>query len=274
VPSVRGAEVSRPLGEVVGEVRRLVDGGITEISLLGQNVNSYGRDLTGRPIFSELLYAIDDIEGVRRVRYTSPHPKDFREDTARAMAECPSVCEHLHFPVQSGSDSVLRRMKRAYSRKAYLDKVAMARETIPGLALTTDIIVGFPGETEDEFEDTMSLVDSVRYDSAYMFQYSKRPGTLAATMEDQIPKVVVQERYDRLLRAQTRISLERNRELVGRTVELTIERTASKKDAGRATGRTRTNKLVHLDADGSSTGESVTATIADATAHYLVGQPS
>jgi tRNA-2-methylthio-N6-dimethylallyladenosine synthase len=268
VPSVRGAEVSRPLGEIVGEVRRLVDDGVTEISLLGQNVNSYGRDLTGRPIFSELLYAVNDVPGVRRIRYTSPHPKDFKQDTARAMAECDAVCEHLHFPVQSGSDGVLRRMKRAYSRSSYLDKVAMARETIPGLALTTDIIVGFPGETDDEFDDTMSLVEQVRYDSAYMFQYSKRPGTDAATMDDQIEKPVVQSRFDRLLARQTEISEERNRELLGQTVEITIERGASKRNAAKASGRTRTNKLVHLSTE-AGVGASVDATITAAGAHYL-----
>jgi tRNA-2-methylthio-N6-dimethylallyladenosine synthase len=272
VPSVRGEEVSRPLGEIVGEVQRLVDDGVTEISLLGQNVNSYGRDLTGRPIFAELLYAVDGVPGVRRLRYTSPHPKDFKEDTARAMAECPSVCEHLHFPVQSGSDTVLRRMKRAYSRSSYLDKVAMARETIRGLALSTDIIVGFPGETDEEFDDTMSLVEHVRYDSAYMFQYSKRPGTAASTMDEQIAKPVVQARYDRLLETQTRISLERNRDLVGTEVELTIERTSSKTDAGRATGRTRTNKLVHVDADDVRPGDVSTVTVTEARAHYLVGR--
>jgi tRNA-2-methylthio-N6-dimethylallyladenosine synthase len=271
VPSVRGAEVSRPLGEVVGEVKRLVDDGITEVSLLGQNVNSYGRDLTGRPIFSRLLYALDEIEGLRRVRYTSPHPKDFKEDTARAMADCASVCEHLHFPVQSGSNSVLRRMKRAYSRGTYLEKVAMAREFVPGLALSTDIIVGFPGETEDEFEDTLSLVGDVRYDAAFMFQYSRRPGTAAGTMTDQVPKPVVQERFDRLMSTQERISHERNEELVGRTVEITVERSASRTDERRATGRTRTNKLVHVDGDGLEPGDAVEARVDEAHAHYLIG---
>jgi tRNA-2-methylthio-N6-dimethylallyladenosine synthase len=271
VPAVRGSEVSRPLGEVVGEVRRLVDEGVTEISLLGQNVNSYGRDLTGRPIFSELLYAVNDVEGIRRIRYTSPHPKDFKEDTARAMSDCDAVCEHLHFPVQSGSNSCLRRMKRAYSRERYLDKVAMAREFVPGLALTTDIIVGFPGETEEEFADTLSLVESVRYDSAYMFQFSPRPGTDAATMSDQIAKPVTQERFDRLVAGQERISRERNEELVGMVVELTIERRTSKKQSRRATGRTRSNKLVHIEADGAQPGDVVRARVAQAEAHYLLG---
>jgi tRNA-2-methylthio-N6-dimethylallyladenosine synthase len=274
VPSVRGREVSRPLGDILGEVRSLADEGVSEISLLGQNVNSYGRDLTGRPIFAELLYAVDDVPGVRRIRYTSPHPKDFKQDTAQAMAECGAVCEHLHFPLQSGSDSVLRRMKRAYSRSGYLDKVAMARETIPGLALTTDIIVGFPGETEEEFADTLSLATDVRFDSAYMFQYSRRPGTDAATMDDQVPKQVVQERFDRLLDAQTQISRERNEEMIGDTVELTIERATSKNDASRATGRTRTNKLVHVPSEGWGPGDTAMARITDASAHYLSGQPT
>ncbi len=271
VPSVRGSEVSRPLGEVVGEVKRLADDGVTEISLLGQNVNSYGRDLTGRPIFAELLRAVNDVEDIRRIRYTSPHPKDFKEDTARAMAECDAVCEHLHFPVQSGSDPVLRRMRRAYSRHTYLDKVAMAREVIPGLALTTDLIVGFPGETDGEFEDTMSLVESVRYDAAYMFQYSKRPGTDAALMDDQVPKDVVQARYDRLLVTQTQISLERNRDMIGSRIEVTIEHSSSKRDAGKATGRTRTNKLVHVPASGLRPGDITYVCVVDATAHYLIG---
>jgi tRNA-2-methylthio-N6-dimethylallyladenosine synthase len=273
VPAVRGREVSRPMGDVLREVRELADSGVSEISLLGQNVNSYGRDLTGRPIFAELLYAVNDMPGVSRIRYTSPHPKDFKHDTARAMAECDAVCEHLHFPLQSGSDSVLRRMKRAYSRSSYLDKVAMARDTIPGLALTTDIIVGFPGETEQEFADTLTLVEDVRFDSAYMFQYSRRPGTDAATMDEQVPKDVVQERFDRLLATQTQISLERNEDLIGGTVELTIERAASKNDATRATGRTRTNKLVHMPSDGLRPGDAATARITGATAHYLSGQP-
>jgi tRNA-2-methylthio-N6-dimethylallyladenosine synthase len=272
VPAVRGREVSRPMGEILGEVRRLVDEGVSEISLLGQNVNSYGRDLTGRPIFSELLYALDDVPGLRRIRFTSPHPKDFREDTARAMASCDSVCEHLHFPVQSGSDAVLRRMKRAYSRRTYLEKVDMARAEVHGLALTTDIIVGFPDETEDEFDETLSLVDDVRFDAAYTFQYSSRPGTAAAAMDGHLAKDVVQARYDRLVELQERISLERNLELVGRTVELTIERPASKKDATRATGRTRTNKLVHVDGTFAS-GETVGARVEHAMPHYLVGRP-
>ncbi|HVL80527.1 MAG TPA: tRNA (N6-isopentenyl adenosine(37)-C2)-methylthiotransferase MiaB [Actinomycetota bacterium] len=274
VPHVRGAEISRPVGEIVGEVRRLSEQGITEISLLGQNVNSYGRDLTGRPIFSTLLRELDSVEGIRRIRFTSPHPKDFKEDTARAMAECPSVCEHLHFPLQSGSDAVLRRMKRAYSRATYLEKVAMAREVVPGLALTTDIIVGFPGETGEEFEDTLSLVEEVRYDSAYMFQYSSRPHTAAAEMDGQLPREVVGERFDRLLALQERISLELNEREVGCVVEVTVESERSKRDAARATGRTRTNKLVHLDAQGLRSGDVVHARVTGARTHYLLASPA
>ncbi|HYZ93423.1 MAG TPA: tRNA (N6-isopentenyl adenosine(37)-C2)-methylthiotransferase MiaB [Actinomycetota bacterium] len=271
VPAVRGREVSRPLGEIVGEVRRLAAEGITEISLLGQNVNSYGRDLTGRPIFADLLYALDDVDGIRRIRYTSPHPKDFREDTARAMAECASVCEHLHFPVQSGSDSVLKRMKRAYSRTSYLDKVAMAREYISGLSITTDIIVGFPGESESEFDDTLSLVEEVRYDAAFMFQYSRRPGTAAAGMSDQVEKAVVRRRFDRLVAVQESISAERNLALIGREVELTVERAESRKDVERSTGRTRTNKLVHFPGNGIRPGDLARARITGARSHYLLG---
>jgi tRNA-2-methylthio-N6-dimethylallyladenosine synthase len=181
------------------------------------------------------------------------------------------VCEHLHFPLQSGSDAVLRRMRRAYSRRSYLEKVAMARESVPGLALTTDLIVGFPGETDEEFEDTLSAVAEIGFDSAYMFQYSSRPGTAAAGMAEQIPKPVVQHRFDRLVALQESVSLECNRARVGSTVELTIEREASRKDASRATGRARTNTLVHLPATGRRPGDVVRARITEAHAHYLVG---
>jgi tRNA-2-methylthio-N6-dimethylallyladenosine synthase len=214
------------------------------------------------------------VTGIRRIRYTSPHPKDFDEDTARAMSDCASVCEHLHFPVQSGSDAVLRRMKRAYSRRRYLEKVAMARSYLPDLAMTTDIIVGFPGETESEFAQTLSLVDEVRYDAAFMFQYSRRPGTAAAGMDDQVPKAVVQDRFDRLLAKQEAISLERNRALVGSTVDLTIEREGSRKDPARVSGRTRTNKLVHMTGAGMRPGTAIGARIVEARSHYLLGIPA
>jgi tRNA-2-methylthio-N6-dimethylallyladenosine synthase len=245
VPSVRGHEDSRRIGDILGEVKDLCADGVIEVTLLGQNVNSYGRDIYSTPKFADLLLSLDGIEGLRRVRYTSPHPKDFREPVARAMAESSVVCEHLHLPLQSGSTRVLKLMKRSYSREKYLDKVAMAREIIPGLALTTDIIVGFPGETEEDFEQTLSLVEEVRYDSAFTFQYSPRPGTVAATMEDQVPHDVVTERFNRLAEAQHRISLERNEAHVGEIMEVLVEG-PSKKNPDKLTGRTRTNKLVHF----------------------------
>ncbi|MGH2717994.1 MAG: tRNA (N6-isopentenyl adenosine(37)-C2)-methylthiotransferase MiaB, partial [Actinomycetota bacterium] len=273
VPSVRGKENSRRLGDILGEVTSLAAEGVVEVCLLGQNVNSYGRDIYGTTRFADLLLALDEIPGLRRVRYTSPHPKDFREPVARAMASSKVVCEHLHLPLQSGSTRLLKEMKRSYSRERYLEKVAMAREIIPGLALTTDIIVGFPGETEDDFAQTLSLVEEVGYDAAYTFQYSPRPGTVAGARSDQIPKPVLQERFDRLLAAQERKSLERNRALVGEAVQLLIEG-PSKKVPGKATGRTRTNKLVHVPDPAGALGEGmfVDARITAAAPHHLEGE--
>jgi tRNA-2-methylthio-N6-dimethylallyladenosine synthase len=270
VPTTRGAEVSRRLGDVLAEVRELADSGVVEVSLLGQNVNSYGRDIYRTPRFAELLLALDGVPGLRRVRYTSPHPKDFREPVAQAMATSAVVCEHLHLPVQSGSTRVLKEMKRSYSRERYLEKVAMARRIVPGLALTTDIIVGFPGETDEDFQETLSLVEAVRYDAAYTFQYSPRPGTEAGVREDQVPKRVVQERFDRLVGAQERISHELNRALVGTTVEVLVEG-PSKKDASKTTGRTRTNKLVHFT-DSVPAGEFREVRITAAAPHHLEGE--
>ena len=248
VPAVRGVEMSRRMGDIVAEVEALVADGVIEVTLLGQNVNSYGRDLDGTPMFAELLYALDDVDGLQRVRFTSPHPKDFRADTVRAMAECRTVCEHIHLPMQSGSDRVLRLMKRAYTRRRYLEKVAMVRAAIPGVAITTDIIVGFPGETEDDFEQTLSLVRDVRFDGAFTFQYSPRPMTAAADMPGHLPKEVVQARYDRLIALQEEISFEHNRAQVGTTHQVLVEG-PSKKDPTRITGRTRTNRLVHFSGD-------------------------
>jgi tRNA-2-methylthio-N6-dimethylallyladenosine synthase len=270
VPLVRGEEVSRPLEQVIEEVRDLAGSGVVEVSLLGQNVNSYGRDIYRTPKFAELLLALDEVEGLRRVRYTSPHPKDFREQVAEAMGKSSVVCEHLHLPVQSGSDAVLRRMKRSYSRAKYLDKVAMARRIVPGLAISTDIIVGFPGETDADFEETLSLVEEVGYDSAYTFQYSPRPGTDGATMEAQVPADVVRMRFDRLVAAQERISLHRNKELVGAVEEVLVEGT-SKKDVRRVTGRTRTNKLVHFG-DDAQPGQFRRVRITKAAPHHLDGE--
>jgi tRNA-2-methylthio-N6-dimethylallyladenosine synthase len=271
VPAVRGKEVSRRVADIVAEVEGLVADGVVEITLLGQNVNSYGRDLDGRPMFSKLLYALDEVGGLERIRFTSPHPKDFRPDTVEAMAECRAVCEHIHLPVQAGSSRVLKAMKRAYTKAGYLDKVNMVRDAIPEIAITTDIIVGFPGETEADFQDTLDLVEEVRYDGAYTFQYSPRPMTEAATFTAHVPKKVVQERYERLVALQERISFERNQNAVGRTEEVLVEGT-SRKDAGRLTGRTRTNKLVHYPSGGADEGALQTVRITAAHPHHLDGE--
>lgn len=270
VPAVRGKEVSRRVGDIAQEVERLVADGVIEVTLLGQNVNSYGRDLDGTPLFARLLRTLDEIDGLERIRFTSPHPKDFRADTVAAMAECRSVCEHIHLPVQAGSDRVLKRMKRAYSRARYLEKVDMVRASIPDVAITTDIIVGFPGETEEDFEQTLSLVEVARYDAAFTFQYSSRPMTEAAAMEGHLPKEVVQERYDRLTRLQDSISHERNLAELGRRHEVVVEG-PSKKDPSRVSGRTRTNKLVHFVAGDAEPGSIRSVEITAAHPHFLEG---
>jgi tRNA-2-methylthio-N6-dimethylallyladenosine synthase len=272
VPIVRGAEISRRLGDIVRETRELAAAGVREVTLLGQNVNSYGRDLDlgGRkPLFADLLRRVGEIDGIDRVRFTSPHPKDFREDVATAMAETPAVCEQLHLPLQSGSDRILAAMHRGYNAERFLTKLAMARALMPGLAASTDVIVGFPGETDEDFEDTMAVVAAARFDSAYTFKFSPRPGTPAAEMVDQVPDDVVAERFDRLVALQSRISLERNEAEVGRRHQILVEG-PSRKDAGRTTGRTRTNKLVHVP--GALTqGDLVDVVVTAAAPHHLVG---
>ena len=273
VPLVRGAEISRRPGEIVNEVRGLVADGVVEVTLLGQNVNSYGRDLAlnGRkPVFADLLRRVGDVEGLRRIRYTSPHPKDFRIDVAEAMAETEAVCEQLHLPLQSGSDKVLAAMHRGYNSERFIDKLAMARQTIPGLASSTDIIVGFPGETEQDFEDTLDVVAAARFDSAYTFQFSPRAGTPAAEMEDQIPPEVISERFDRLVELQRRISLELNEAVVDSTIEVLIEG-PSRKDPSVMKGRTRTNKVIHLETN-LGPGEFTHARVVAASTHHLAGE--
>ena len=271
VPAVRGKEISRRLGEIVAEVESLVADGVVEVTLLGQNVNSYGRDLDGTPMFAQLLRALDGVGGLERVRFTSPHPKDFRADSVAAMAECRVVCEHIHLPVQAGSDRVLKLMKRAYSRDRYLEKVRMIREAIPQVAITTDIIVGFPGETEDDFRQTLSLVEEVRYDGAYTFQYSPRPMTEAAMMQGHLPKEIVQERYERLTALQDQIVLEHHQAAVGSTHQVLVEG-VSKKDPSKLTGRTRTNKLVHFEGTDHAEGSLCTVTITSGHPHHLEGR--
>ena len=270
VPAVRGREQSRRLGDIAREVESLVDDGVIEVTLLGQNVNSYGRDLDGTPLFAKLLRRLDAIPGLRRIRFTSPHPKDFRQDTVEAMAECESVCEHVHLPLQSGSERVLRLMKRAYNRRKYMAKVDMVRAAIPDVALTTDIIVGFPGETEEDFEQTLEVVAAARYDAAYMFQYSPRPSTAAADMDGHLPKEVVQERFERLVAVQKDISFERNRRHLGRVEEVIVEG-ASKRDPQRSTGRTRTNKVVHFPGRDAMEGSIREARVTSVGPHHLEG---
>jgi len=313
VPSVRGREISRPFGEIVAEARALAATGVLEVTLLGQNVNSYGRDLTlarraapaaepkpdggaadltatfeagsawveegarrARPLFADLLRAVGAVEGVRRVRYTSPHPKDLREDVMRAMAETPEVCEHLHLPLQSGSDAVLAAMHRGYTAERYLDRLRRARGIVPDLAVTTDIIVGFPGESEADFDATLEVAATAAYDSAYTFIFSPRPGTEAASRPELfISPEVIAERFSRLEVVVQRSALARHRDRIGREEEVVVEG-PSKKDPSRLTGRTRQNKLVHFapPAEGVAPGSGALAMVlvTGAAPHHLTGE--
>jgi tRNA-2-methylthio-N6-dimethylallyladenosine synthase len=272
VPIVRGAEISRRPGDILQEVSSLAASGVTEVTLLGQNVNSYGRDLelNGRkPLFADLLRRTGEIDGIRRIRYTSPHPKDIREDVAEAMAETPAVCEQLHLPLQSGSRRILAAMHRGYDGERFLAKLEMARRIIPGLSVSTDIIVGFPGETEDDFQATLDVVSAARFDGAFTFQFSPRPGTPAATLPDQVPPEVVQERFDRLVELQNRIGYERNQEMVGHTFEVMVEG-PSKKDPAFATTRTRGGKPVHIPGT-LEPGAYLEVVVDRAAPHHLLG---
>ena len=275
VPLVRGPQRSRSVGDVLAEVQGLVDRGVVEVTLLGQNVNTFGRDLTvpgsgRRPRFAELLRAVGAVDGLRRLRFTSPHPHDFTPDVIAAMAETPAVCEHIHFPLQSGSDRVLRIMQRSYRAERYLGWLDAIREAIPDIAVSTDIIVGFPGETEEDFLATLDVVGRARFDQAYTFQYSPRPGTVAGTMEEQVPKEIVQGRFDRLVALQEEVSLERMRARVGRVEEILVEGVGRK---GGIQGRTRTNRVVHL-ADGApvAPGTFLDARVVSAHPHHLVAE--
>jgi len=272
VPIVRGPEVSRRPGDIIEEIRRLAADGVVEVTLLGQNVNSFGRDLdlNGRqPLFADLLRRAGEVDGIGRIRYTSPHPKDFREDVALAMAETPTVAAQLHLPLQSGSDRILSAMHRGYTGTRFLDKLAMAREVIPGLSVSTDIIVGFPGESDEDFAATLDLVGAARFDSAFMFQFSARPGTPAADMPGRLPASVVQERFDRLVALQNRITYERNRERVG-TVERVLAEGPSRRDPDVATTRTEGNRIVHVPGE-LEPGRFFDVQISRAAPHYLEG---
>jgi tRNA-2-methylthio-N6-dimethylallyladenosine synthase len=271
VPSTRGREVSRPLAELVAEAERLATDGVREVTLLGQNVNAYGRDL--RPAsrsFAELLAAIDGVDGIARVRYTSPHPKDMREDVIRAHAELPSVCEHIHLPLQAGSSRILKAMRRTYTRERYLDRVALIREHVPDVALTTDIIVGFPGETEADFRETLEVVEEVGYDGAFTFIFSPRRGTEAAGLEDAVSHEEKVERMQRLVEVVQRRARERAQRFVGRTMEVLVEG-ASRTDADRLRGRTRHNKVVNFGGLAQP-GDLVHVEILEATSQTLRGE--
>jgi len=301
VPSTRGREVSRPLQELVAEVRAMVDDGVREVTLLGQNVNSYGRDLlvsrsgvlaprdgalvaraggglggkvgARRRSFAELLHALDAIEGIERIRYTSPHPKDMREDVIRAHAELASLCEHIHLPLQSGSSRILKAMRRTYDRERYLDRVALIREHVPDVALTTDIIVGFPGESEQDFEQTLQVAEQVGYDGAFTFVFSPRRDTEAASMSDRfVPHPVKVQRMERLVEVVQRRAHERAQRFVGRTVEVLVEGT-SRTDPERLRGRTRHNKVVNFSGLAEP-GELAQVQIASASSQTLAGQES
>ena len=301
VPAVRGPEMSRPFGEIAAEVRRLAAEGVSEVTLLGQNVNSFGRDLAlarraetrgsagsddewqcgpawpadrrARPLFADLLRAVGEIDGIHRVRFTSPHPKDLRPDTMAAMAEVGPVCEHLHLPLQSGSDAVLAAMRRGYTAAAYLDRLARARAAVDDLAVSTDIIVGFPGETEDDFEQTLEVAAEARYDSAFTFIFSPRPGTRAAELTDRfVARATAADRYRRLRQVVERSSLLANQARIGLIEEAVVEG-PSKKDPGVLTGRTRRNTLVHFaPIRPVRVGSYVTVRVTDAGVHHLRGE--
>jgi tRNA-2-methylthio-N6-dimethylallyladenosine synthase len=285
VPSTRGREASRPQEDIVAEVRKLAREGVREVTLLGQNVNSYGRDLSkgariagasteapaSRTTFAGLLQALDAIEGIERIRYTSPHPKDMREDVIRAHADLASVCEHIHLPLQSGSSRVLKAMRRTYNRERYLDRVRLIREHVPDVSLTTDVIVGFPGETEEDFEHTLEVVDEVAYDGAFTFLFSPRRGTEAASIVDGlVPHPVKVERMERLVELVQRHARERAQRFVGRSVEVLVEG-PSRTDPSRLRGRTRHNKVVNF-AGVSEPGELAHVLIDSASSQTLSGE--
>jgi tRNA-2-methylthio-N6-dimethylallyladenosine synthase len=282
VPSLRGRERDRRPGDVLAEVEALATHGVLEVTLLGQNVNSYGRSFGDREAFGKLLREVGRVEGVERVRFTSPHPRDFTDDVIAAMAETPAVCPSLHMPLQSGSDEVLRRMRRSYRSERFLGIVDRVRRAIPHAALTTDVIVGFPGETDADFEATLEAVREARFAGAFTFQYSPRPGTPAAGYDGQVPREVVAERYARLVELQDDIAWAENRALVGSEVELLVATGEGRKDAGtgRMSGRARDNRLVHFRAVPGTAGvdvrpgDVVTTVVTAAAPHHLVADGS
>ncbi|MCV7084674.1 tRNA (N6-isopentenyl adenosine(37)-C2)-methylthiotransferase MiaB [Mycolicibacter hiberniae] len=280
VPSLRGREVDRSPDDILAEVRALAAEGVLEVTLLGQNVNAYGVSFADpdlprdRGAFASLLRSCGDVDGLERVRFTSPHPAEFTDDVIEAMAQTPNVCPTLHMPLQSGSDRVLRAMRRSYRAERYLGILERVRAAIPDAAITTDLIVGFPGETEQDFAETLEVVAAARFSAAFTFQYSKRPGTPAAELPDQLPKEVVQQRYDRLIELQEQISLEENQAQIGRTVELLVAAGEGRKDAAtaRMSGRARDGRLVHFAPGNAQVrpGDVVTTTVTGAAPHHLL----
>ncbi|MDR8017971.1 tRNA (N6-isopentenyl adenosine(37)-C2)-methylthiotransferase MiaB [Nesterenkonia aerolata] len=280
VPSLRGKERDRRPGEILAEVQALVDDGAVEVTLLGQNVNTYGVEFGDRGAFAKLLRACGEIEGLERVRFTSPHPASFTDDVIEAMAETPNVMPQLHMPLQSGSDTVLKAMRRSYRSRRFLGILEKVRDRIPEAAVTTDIIVGFPGETEEDFEQTMRVVEASRFSSAFTFQYSPRPGTPAAEMTEQIPKDVVQRRFERLVALQDRITAEENAARIGSVQELLVTADSGTKggQTGRLSGRAPDHRLVHFSVpDGAPVprpGDFVTVPITEAAGFYLLADPA
>ncbi|MGB4324011.1 MAG: tRNA (N6-isopentenyl adenosine(37)-C2)-methylthiotransferase MiaB [Candidatus Nanopelagicales bacterium] len=276
VPALRGKEKDRRAGDILTEIQTLVDDGVVEITLLGQNVNAYGSDLGDREAFGKLLRACGEIVGLERVRFVSPHPRDFTDDVISAMAETHNVMPQLHMPLQSGSDEVLKRMKRSYRQDKYMGIIERVRDAMPHASITTDIIVGFPGEGEEDFMQTMHVVQQARFTGAYTFQYSKRPGTPAATMDNQISKEVTQERYERLLAVVNQIAWEENLKLVGSDVEVLVAQGEGRKDrhTDRLSGRAADGRLVHVSMGTHSArpGDFVTATIINAAPHHMVAE--
>jgi tRNA-2-methylthio-N6-dimethylallyladenosine synthase len=272
VPSTRGREVSRPLEELVAEVRGLVADGVREVTLLGQNVNSYGTRLRPQRSFPELLHVLDAIDGLDRIRYTSPHPSHMGEDVVRAHAELASVCEHVHLPLQAGSSRILKRMRRTYDRGRFMDRVALLREHVPDVAITTDIIVGFPGETEEDFRETLEVCEEVGFDGAFTFIFSPRRGTEAAEMADDVPHEMKVERMERLVEVVQRLARERAQRFVGRTLDVLVEG-PSRTDASRIRGRSRHGKTVNFTGLAAP-GEIVPVEIHSATSTTLAGEES
>ncbi len=273
VPHVRGREISRPSHNIINEVRELTAGqGVREIMLLGQNVNSYGKTRQGELTFAELLHKINEIDGLDRIRFTTSHPQDLSPQLINAYAMLGKLCEHLHLPVQSGSDTVLQRMRRGYSCKEYLDRINQLKDRCPGVALSTDIIVGFPGETEQEFETTLEILEKMEYDEIFAFKYSPRPQTVAAKIHfDDVPEETKKSRLQTVLDLQKGISLRKNRQLIGRVEEILFEG-ESKLSKDRMMGRTRTNKVVNFKAPKSLLGKTIDVRITGASANSLVGE--